>query len=364
MQSLFPIGDVAVMGIGVDRSPPAAHRAARLPDGRSGPRRARPTSSSSSTARTSPMRSRSGSRAAVPDLPIVDYVSPSVWAWRPGRAPRMTRYVDHVLALLPFEPEAHARLGGPPCTYVGHPLIERLDELRPLPASARRSASDPVLLVLPGSRRTEISRLMPPFGEAVRQIAEARPGLEILLPAVPHLAEGDRGRACAMAGAAADRPGRSREVRGVPARACGARRVRHGDAGTRPCRRADGRRLPGRSARPAAQAVPQGAFDRARQSRPRRERDPGIPRRRRNSPEVLAREVLALLSDGAGAGRAAQRARPHRLGSMALPEGDAAKRQGGRDRDRSGGERCAAGAQRRFSGGRRSARSGARVAPV
>jgi lipid-A-disaccharide synthase len=54
-----------------------------------------------------------------PAIPIVNYVSPSVWAWRPGRARAMKGYVDHVLALLPFEPEAHRSLGGPPCTYVG-----------------------------------------------------------------------------------------------------------------------------------------------------------------------------------------------------------------------------------------------------
>ncbi len=69
-------------------------------------------------------------RRAMPRLPVVDYVSPSVWAWRPGRAKAMRGYVDHVLALLPFEPQAHRDLGGPACTYVGHPLIERLDELR------------------------------------------------------------------------------------------------------------------------------------------------------------------------------------------------------------------------------------------
>jgi lipid-A-disaccharide synthase len=125
---------------------------------------------------------------ARPKLPIVDYVSPSVWAWRPGRAPGMRRYVDHVLALLPFEPDAHAKLGGPPCTYVGHPLVERLAELRPSPGERPPPGERPVMLVLPGSRHTEISRLMEPFGEAVRLIAEAKPGLEVVLPAVPHLA--------------------------------------------------------------------------------------------------------------------------------------------------------------------------------
>ena len=79
-------------------------------------------------------------RRQLPDLPVVDYVSPSVWAWRPWRAKTMRGYIDHVLALLPFEPDAHRRLGGPACTYVGHPLIERLGELRPGPAEqeARR----------------------------------------------------------------------------------------------------------------------------------------------------------------------------------------------------------------------------------
>src|SRR5258706_14702379 len=90
---------------------------------------------------------------AAPTIPIVDYVSPSVWAWRPGRARAMRKYVDHVLALLPFEPAAHARLGGPPCSYVGHPLIEEVRQLRPnADEENRRQAAPPVVLVLPGSR--------------------------------------------------------------------------------------------------------------------------------------------------------------------------------------------------------------------
>src|SRR6058998_355300 len=70
-------------------------------------------------------------RASDPKIPIVDYVSPSVWAWRPGRARTMLTYIDHVLALLPFEPAAYQRLRGPPCSYVGHPLTEQLTLLRP-----------------------------------------------------------------------------------------------------------------------------------------------------------------------------------------------------------------------------------------
>jgi lipid-A-disaccharide synthase len=128
-------------------------------------------------------------RAKLPHLPIIDYVSPTVWAWRPGRARRMRAYVDHVLALLPFEPQAHRELGGPACTYVGHPLIERLDVLQPHAADEiRRSHKPPKIVILPGSRRSEISRLLDTFGE-VLPLLHARVGnFEPVLPAVEHLA--------------------------------------------------------------------------------------------------------------------------------------------------------------------------------
>jgi lipid-A-disaccharide synthase len=127
-----------------------------------------------------------------PAIPIVDYVSPQLWAWRPGRAKKMRGYVDHVLALLPFEPEALLRLGGPPCSYVGHPLIERLEWLRqldpaPLAERLRLDRSRPVLVVLPGSRASEVSRLMQPFGETVANLHERGLIPEIIIPTVRHL---------------------------------------------------------------------------------------------------------------------------------------------------------------------------------
>jgi lipid-A-disaccharide synthase len=129
-------------------------------------------------------------RAAAPAIPILDYVSPSVWAWRPGRARAMRGYVDHVLALLPFEPRAHARLGGPPCTYVGHPLLERLAQLRPSAEEARRRLADPpVVLVLPGSRGGEIRRLLGVFGQALAPLAAGPRPPELVLPTLPHLRE-------------------------------------------------------------------------------------------------------------------------------------------------------------------------------
>jgi lipid-A-disaccharide synthase len=134
-------------------------------------------------------------RAQAPAIPIVDYVSPSVWAWRPGRARAMRGYIDRVLAILPFEPAAHTRLGGPPCTYIGHPLIERLSELRPNRAEAERRAADPPLvLVLPGSRASEIRRLLDIFGEAIGLTAARAGAMELVLPTVPHLEQQVRAR--------------------------------------------------------------------------------------------------------------------------------------------------------------------------
>jgi lipid-A-disaccharide synthase len=145
-------------------------------------------------------------RAAAPSIPILNYVSPSVWAWRPGRARAMRACVDHVLALLPFEPRAHARLGGPPCTYVGHPLLEQLAEVRPSAQEAARRLAEPAtVLVLPGSRGGEIRRLSAIFGQALAILAAGREPPDIVLPTLPHLRE-------RIAAATADWPLRPRIV--------------------------------------------------------------------------------------------------------------------------------------------------------
>ena len=125
-------------------------------------------------------------RKKLPALPIINYVSPSVWAWRPGRARKMRAYVDHVLALLPFEPAAYQRLHGPPCSYVGHPLMERLDQLRPnAEEQAARSDEKPLLLVLPGSRSSEVARLTDIFGGTLQRLATMIGPFDVVLPTVP-----------------------------------------------------------------------------------------------------------------------------------------------------------------------------------
>ena len=123
-----------------------------------------------------------------PSIPIIDYVSPSVWAWHAGRARSMRRYIDHVLALLPFEPDVHRRLGGPPCSYVGHPLIEEVAKLRPNETEARRRLADPpVVLAMPGSRSSEVASMAAIFGETLALVQQRVGRIEVVVPTVPHL---------------------------------------------------------------------------------------------------------------------------------------------------------------------------------
>jgi lipid-A-disaccharide synthase len=196
LSSLFPLEDIAVMGISavIARLPTILKRIRFTVDAVI---EAKPDMLVIIDSPDFTHRVAKAVRQRAPAIPVIDYVSPSVWAWRPGRAPKMRAYVDHLLALLPFEPDAHRRLGGPPTTYVGHPLIERLDEIRPAPGERTSTLEGPLsLLVLPGSRRSEVSRLMGPFGEALALLKERSPRpFEVTIPAVSHVAEEIRTRA-------------------------------------------------------------------------------------------------------------------------------------------------------------------------
>ncbi|MSO65241.1 MAG: lipid-A-disaccharide synthase [Alphaproteobacteria bacterium] len=117
-------------------------------------------------------------------FPLIHCVAPSVWAWRPGRAQKMAVLFDHLLTLLPFEPPYFERVGLP-ATFIGHPLLER-PQPGDGPAFRRRlgiTAEETVVGVLPGSRRSETSRLLAPFGQTVARLARERP-LTVVLPSV------------------------------------------------------------------------------------------------------------------------------------------------------------------------------------
>ncbi|WP_029620793.1 lipid-A-disaccharide synthase [Pseudorhizobium marinum] len=128
-------------------------------------------------------------RAALPDLPIVDYVCPSVWAWKEYRARAMVPYIDHVLAVLPFEPAAMERLGGPPTTFVGHrltsdPKIARVRAAR-LERPLKQADDQTTIMLLPGSRSAEIRELLPIFGAAAAEFVNRNGPTRFVLPTVP-----------------------------------------------------------------------------------------------------------------------------------------------------------------------------------
>ncbi len=192
MPSLFPLGELAIIGFGaiVTNLPNILHRIRQTADAAVA---ARPDILVIIDSPEFTHRVARRVRARAPGIRVVDYVCPSVWAWRPGRARAMKHYVDHVMALLPFEPKVMRDLGGPPCTYVGHPLMEHLSDLRPNAVEAdRRLAEPPRLLVLPGSRGKEIRRMAPIFGNAVALVADQVGALDVVVPAVPRLADGVR----------------------------------------------------------------------------------------------------------------------------------------------------------------------------
>lgn len=126
------------------------------------------------------------------NIRTVHYVAPTVWAWRPGRARKMARMIDHVLALFPFEPP-FMTAEGMACDFVGHPAatVSQATETEAAEFRAKHGLAEaaPLVLVLPGSRRGEISRMSPVFGAALAQVAKDQPGMRMVLPAAQAVAD-------------------------------------------------------------------------------------------------------------------------------------------------------------------------------
>jgi lipid-A-disaccharide synthase len=125
------------------------------------------------------------------DIRTVHYVAPSVWAWRPKRAVKMARSIDQVLALLPFEPPL-MQAAGMDCDFVGHPVVAEPLATDPEIAEFRAKfdlGEAPLVLALPGSRRSEVTRLGPVFGEALQAFAHLHPGYRAVVPCAAPVAD-------------------------------------------------------------------------------------------------------------------------------------------------------------------------------
>ncbi|MFK7902633.1 MAG: lipid-A-disaccharide synthase [Nitratireductor sp.] len=123
----------------------------------------------------------------LPNTPIIKYVCPSVWAWREHRAKKMTAYIDHILAILPFEPELLKKLEGPSATYVGHPLARLAGKVKA--SSKKKPNTKPNVLLMPGSRQGELARMFPVLKQTVELLEERGNDLNYIIPAVSHLKE-------------------------------------------------------------------------------------------------------------------------------------------------------------------------------
>jgi len=128
-------------------------------------------------------------KRAVPSIPLIHYVAPTVWAWRPGRAKKIAKFLNHLLVILPFEPPYFTR-EGLPCTFVGHSVVEggAAQGSNAIFRTRHSIPADmPLLTVLPGSRTGEITRLLPIFRDAIAMLRLWHPRLAIVVPTVPHL---------------------------------------------------------------------------------------------------------------------------------------------------------------------------------
>ena len=124
-------------------------------------------------------------------IPLIHYTAPTVWAWRPGRAKKIAKIFDHLLALFPHEPPYFIK-EGLDTTFVGHPLVEMdITPERALGFRQRHCLDEKniVICLLPGSRRGEVNRLLPIFVDVLRQLKNYYPNLQVVMPVVPHLKE-------------------------------------------------------------------------------------------------------------------------------------------------------------------------------
>ncbi|MEO6298089.1 MAG: lipid-A-disaccharide synthase, partial [Paracoccaceae bacterium] len=185
LSSMFPMEELSIMGI-AEVLPKYLHLKRRIRECADAVIAAGPAALITIDSPDFCLRVAALVKAARPDLRTIHYVAPSVWAWRPGRAAKMARVIDHVLALLPFEP-SYMTAAGMTCDFVGHPVVTE-----PRATAAERASMAgpyPLILALPGSRKSEVSRLAPVIGATLAQIKQVHPEVRVALPTVRGVAQ-------------------------------------------------------------------------------------------------------------------------------------------------------------------------------
>ncbi len=189
LDSLVPLDDLAVMGV-AEVLPRAPLILRRVRETVAAVRALKPDAVVTIDSSGFSWRIAQRLRRQGESLPLIHYVAPMVWAWRAGRARRMARWYDHLMALLPFEPPYFQRVGLS-CSYVGHPIIEsgadRGDGER-FRAEHGLVADDVLVCVLPGSRGGEVRRLLPIFGAALERLAQVIGPFRVVVPTVATVA--------------------------------------------------------------------------------------------------------------------------------------------------------------------------------
>ena len=183
LQSLFPMDELSVMGL-VEILPKYFHFKRRIKQTAKAVINARPDvlvtiDSPEFSLRVAKLVKKWS------NIRSIHYVAPSVWAWRPKRAEKMAHHIDHVLALLPFEPP-YMEAAGMSCDFVGHPVVSEPQASESDAAAFRLKfgiGDSPLLMVLPGSRKSEVTRLSPIFASVLQEACFQFEDLKIVLPA-------------------------------------------------------------------------------------------------------------------------------------------------------------------------------------
>lgn len=185
LESLFPMGELTLFGV-FELLPHLPNLIRRIDQTVAAIARARPDAVIGIDSPGFTVRVAKKVRAAAPGIPLIHYVAPTVWAWKPKRAAKYAAIYDHLLAILPFEPPYFER-EGLACTFVGHSVVEGgagTGDAARFRAAHGLAPADRLVAVLPGSRKGEVSRLLPDFRAALERLLPDHPGLVAVVPTV------------------------------------------------------------------------------------------------------------------------------------------------------------------------------------